>query len=131
MHDKAPKPVIWIIDIQHWPRALLRAELIERGFEAVGYINLPHALAAFYHPLIEKPDIIVLEICDLVLKRHELEALIRIGVPVIAMGGAVELSQKLIHEFTWAVLIQRPFTIGTVADIVEELIHEQLQRKIK
>jgi hypothetical protein len=129
MPDETSKPVIWIIDIQHWPRALLRAELIERGFEAVGYINPLHALAAYYHPLIEKPDMIVLELCDLILKRQELEALTLIGVPIIAIGGAVELNQKLIHEFTWAVLIQRPFTVGTVADTVEELIREQFQKK--
>src|SRR5215471_17474158 len=32
-----PDPtVVWIIDAEQWPRALLRAELIERGFDAVG-----------------------------------------------------------------------------------------------
>ena len=33
-------PVIWIIDAEQWPRALLRAELIERGYDAVGYVTV-------------------------------------------------------------------------------------------
>jgi hypothetical protein len=34
-------PVVWIIDPDQWPRAMLRAELIERGVDAVG---LPETL---------------------------------------------------------------------------------------
>lgn len=116
------KTVIWIIDSQHWPRANLRAELIERGFEAVGYINPAHALAAFRYPLIKEPHLIVLELCDLILERHELEALVRIGVPIILLGGVTELNQKLISDFQWTATIQRPFTIGTVADAVEKFM---------
>ena len=33
-------PVIWIIDAEQWPRAMPRAELLERGFDAIGYITV-------------------------------------------------------------------------------------------
>lgn len=93
------KPVVWIMDSQHRPRANLRAELIERGFEAVGYINPARALAALRYPLIKKPHLIVLELCDPIIERHELEALVRIGVPIILLGGVMESNQKLISDF--------------------------------
>jgi hypothetical protein len=34
------RPVVWIIDAEQWPRALLRAELIEAGYEAIGFVRL-------------------------------------------------------------------------------------------
>ena len=122
MIEETTKPVVWIINSQHWPRAFLRAELIERGFEAIGYIALSHALAALFHPDIVKPDIVVLELREQVLKRDELEALTRKGIPTIVLGGAMELNEKLVNEFEWAASICRPFTIGAVADVIEELI---------
>ncbi|MGQ3684560.1 MAG: hypothetical protein ACUBOA_06045 [Candidatus Loosdrechtia sp.] len=120
--EQQAKLLLWIIDSQHWPRALFRAELIERGFEATGYLDIAHALWAFRQPYLEKPDMIILELCGLDLKRNELEDLIMIGVPVILLGGAVELNEKLVREFKWAAVMQRPFTIGNVADIAEQLL---------
>ena len=35
---------IWIIDAEQWPRAMLRAEMIDRGFDAVGYIAVRDAI---------------------------------------------------------------------------------------
>src|SRR5689334_9573424 len=40
-------PVVWIVDAEHWPRAYLRAELIERGYDAVGFVGVREALARF------------------------------------------------------------------------------------
>jgi AmiR/NasT family two-component response regulator len=116
------KPVIWIIDNQQWPRAYLRAELIERGFEAVGFIELAHALAALHHPYYTKPCLIVLELRGLSHKHDELHALAQIAIPIIALGGAVELNAEWAKQFEWAAVLQRPFTIGNVADLVEELV---------
>ncbi|MCF6157322.1 MAG: hypothetical protein E3K32_01845 [wastewater metagenome] len=128
MKNEQKKPVIWIINNQHWPRALLRAELIERGFDAVGYINIAHALWAYRHPLIEKPNMIVLELRDLTLKRNELELLFQIGVPIIALGGTAEFNERLIGEFTWTAMMRRPFTIGAIADVVEECMQGRIRK---
>jgi len=37
-------PVVWIVDVEQWPRAMLRAELIERGFDAAGYVTVRDAI---------------------------------------------------------------------------------------
>ena len=116
------KPVIWIIDSQQWPRAYLRAELIERGFEAIGFMELTHALMAFHHPYYAKPCLIVLELRGLSHKHDELDALAQIAIPIIALGGAVELNAEWVKQFEWAAVLQHPFTIGNVADAVEGLI---------
>ena len=116
------EPIVWIINSQHWPRALLRAELIGRGYETVGYVEIAHALAAFNNPYVTKPHMIVLELCEQTIKRKDVEELVHTGVPVIILGGIVELSEKLIGEFRWVAVIRHPCTIGEVADVVQELI---------
>lgn len=123
------KPVIWIIDSQQWPRANLRAELIERDFEAVGFSEFAHALAALYDSHSVKPRIIVLELVGLPVKKDELDVLTRTGIPVILLGGATELNGPLIRESKWAAVLQRPFTIGKVADLAEELIGRSQRKK--
>ena len=37
------KPVVWIIDWEQWPRANLRALLLDRGFDAIGFRELEEA----------------------------------------------------------------------------------------
>jgi len=118
----ATKPVIWIIDRQQWPRAYLRAELIERDIEAIGFIELSEVIAALNDPNYLKPRLIILELYDLSFTRDELDALARAGIPMIALGGAVELNEELVRNFKWATVIRRPFTIGNVADVIEEIL---------
>ena len=115
------EPVVWIIGRRQWPRALLRTELIERGFEAVGYMELSHALAALRHPNVLKPSLIVLELFGLSFGRDELEALVRFEVPTVLLGGAMQLSRPFIGELEWAAVMKRPFTVGDVADLVERI----------
>ena len=122
MDKTATKPVIWIIDRQQWPRAYLRAELIERDIEAIGFIELSEVIAALNDPNYLKPRLIILELYDLSFTRDELDALARAGIPMIALGGAVELNEELVRNFKWATVIRRPFTIGNVADVIEEIL---------
>ena len=115
-------PVVWIVSTQHWPRALLRAELIERGFDAAGHASLAHALAALRHPYVPRPRLIVLELRGLAAGPDQLEALARSDVPVLLLGGAIELAAGWVAGLEWAAVIRRPFSIGAVADRVEELL---------
>ncbi len=114
------KPVIWIIDSQQWPRAYLRAELIERGFEVIGFVELGEALAALYDREYVTPRLIVLELQGQSISETDLETLARCGIPAVALGGAAELSDERVRSFKWAAVMQRPFTIGKVANVVEE-----------
>jgi len=118
------EPVVWIIDSQHWPRAYLRAELIERGFDAVGFIDPQQALAALNYPWYPRPRLIVLELFELEAKRSEIAAVARLGIPTIVLGGAVQMNEQWIMGFEWADVVRRPFTVGEVADRAEKLIKD-------
>jgi hypothetical protein len=122
MSELKARPVVWIIDRQQWPRAYLRAELIERGLDAVSYMEIVHALRSLQHPTTAKPRVIVIELREQSLEQKTLEELRRTGLPVIVLGGTSELNEKMIKKFEWATVMRRPFTIGDVADRVEKLL---------
>lgn len=116
------QPIIWIISGEQWPRVYLRAELIERGFDAIGFIELSKAIAALNDPDYPKPQLIILELHDLSFTQDEWDTLACTSIPMIALGGAVELNQEWVRSYQWMAVIQRPFTIGKVADVAEGLL---------
>ena len=116
------KPVVWIIDSQQWPRANLRALLIDRGFDAIAFVDLEHALAVLDQPDYSKPHIVVIEIQGLSPTKEELNSLIRLCIPMVALAGAVEMNQEWTKQVKWTALIQRPMTLGQVADSIEKLM---------
>jgi DNA-binding response OmpR family regulator len=124
----ATKPIIWIIDREQWPRAYLRAELIERGFDAIGFIELSQAIAAINDPDYLKPQLIILELHDLFFTQDALDTLACAGIPMIALSGALELNQEWVRGIEWAAVIQRPFTIGQVADVVKNFLEGKREK---
>ena len=109
------QPVVWVISALQWPRACLRAELIERGFDAVGFAGLGAALASLE---VTWPAAIALDLVDLPLSEDELSALAQAGIPVVLLGGAQETAPEGRRHGAWASILQRPFTIGQAADAV-------------
>ena len=106
---KRDSKVIWIIDGEHWPRALLRAELIERGFDAVGFETVRDAIDQLpWRP----PDAIVIELRG----QPHAERLLEIGVPVVVTGGIPEINELPALPFT--AVIPRPVSLGEIADRV-------------
>ena len=103
--------VVWTIDPDQWPRAMLRAELIERGVDAAGYLRPSDALARLGARF---PDLIVVDVRD--MTREEIADLFKVGVPVIGIAGTPEPSW--IGDFNWAALLRRPVSIGEIADAV-------------
>jgi hypothetical protein len=116
------QPLVWIIDSEHWPRACLRAELIERGLDAVGYLDLEEPLALLLSPSSTKPQAIVLELRGQDAAADSLVRLAGIGIPVLALGGALEFSNISIGNLPWAAILRRPVTLGQVADQVQRLL---------
>ena len=102
---------IWIIDSEQWPRALLRAELIERGFDAVGFVTVDDATKAIGTRF---PELIVVELRG--ISREEVAELFEIGVPVIGIAGIPE--PVLLAEFKWGALLRRPISIDEIAETV-------------
>jgi len=109
--EETTSSVIWIIDAEQWPRAMLRAELIERGYDAVGYATARDAIESY---LDRKPDAIFVELrgqpMDLVAR------LLHAGVPVLVAGGAVELHD--LPDGKWAAVMRRPVSLGEIANAI-------------
>jgi hypothetical protein len=61
-HPRKKEPLLWIVDSEQWPRAYLRAELIERGYDPYGFIALTDALEALSRMASPKPDALILEL---------------------------------------------------------------------
>ncbi len=117
------EPLIWIIDNNHRERVILRAVLMERGWEVEGFASIFRAVVLFLREIVEKPDAIVLEIKNLEYQSQELDELARIGAPVILLTGVYE-GGKPADEHKWAAVLRRPFTIGQVVGTVERLARQ-------
>jgi hypothetical protein len=119
--DVSGKPMVWVIDAEHWPRACMRAELMERGFDVIGFEGMSQALSALHYGLYGRPFVMVIDLHHLTIQSNERDALARMAMPKIFLGGGVELNQTWVKEADWAEVLSRPFTIGQVADVVEGL----------
>ena len=73
-------------------------------------------------PGVRRPDIILVELRDLAATDGEPVTLARGGIPVMALGGSLELNAEWVRDFKWAGIVQRPCTIGQVADRIERLL---------
>jgi hypothetical protein len=113
-------PVVWIVGAEQWPRALLRAELLERGYEAIGFVALPHAVAALAlgPPACPRPRAVVVDLGGQTVTAAALGRLAASGAVLIAVGGAVELAAPAVAAFPWAATLRRPATLGDIAQAV-------------
>jgi len=121
-HAGKTEPVVWVIDSEQWPRACLRAELIERGYNAYGFIRIADAFESLSSGRSPKPEAIVLELRGQTLTNTLTESLQELESPIILLGGALELNDPLIQEHMWNTVLKRPFSLGTVADRIETLV---------
>ena len=115
------KPLIWVIDNNHWERANIRALLIERGFEVEGFVSIFRSIVMLHRGIVEKPAAIVLEIKNLPYQSAELDELARTGAPMILLTGLYE-DKESVGRQNWAAVLRRPFDIGQVAATVEGLL---------
>jgi len=115
------KGVVWIIERQHWPRAYLMAELMERGFGARGFALLSEAAALLRTGTASRPDAIVLELSGQYVEPRLLDAILESGIPVILLKRRLDPQEKMNKPYGFAAEMARPFTIGAVADKVEEI----------
>lgn len=119
--ENSQKPLIWLIDYNHWERANIGALLIERGFKVEGFVSISHAVMMFHREIVEKPTAVVLEIKGLPYRSTELTELMGIGAPVILLTGVYEDSE-VVDKHKWGAVLRRPFSIGQLAEVVERLL---------
>ena len=107
--------VVWIIDGEQWPRAMLRAELIERGFDAVGFLTVRDAIDSLPE---RHPHAIVVDLRGQPLPL--VERLLALEVPVAIVAGLPEIHD--LPERGWAAVLRRPVSLGEIADRVAALV---------
>lgn len=121
MSPEIARPTVWLIGADHWPRALLRAELIERGYEAIGFATLDEAIVRLARERPRRPGLVLVDLAGQELTRG---AVARLsgggGVPVIGLAGAVEAVGAPQLGFT--TLLRRPLSLGQIADAVERAL---------
>src|SRR5262245_42482843 len=122
-HPRKKEPVLWVVDNEQWPRACLRAELIERGYDPYGFITIGDALDSLsWQPRPPKPELIVLELRGQDLTANLIEAVRALRIPTILLGGAADLNEPLVQAQQWQVVLKRPVSLGKVADVVENIM---------
>lgn len=107
---------------EHWPRALLRAELIERGYDVVGAPDLAAALLC--RPgerdrgpvrliLIDQDALVEpqLRIFDLLVSRHPQARLVLLA-----------RSQLETPPGNWHAIVRKPALIGQIASAIEQAL---------
>jgi DNA-binding NtrC family response regulator len=127
-HPRQQEPVLWVIDSEQWPRACLRAELIERGYNPYGFISITDALDWLARGRAPKPKAIVLELRGQNLAAQTLEDVSRLQVPTILLGGNTELTDPVVSGRHWDFVLKRPVSLGRIADLVQKLAPVRLKR---
>src|ERR1043166_8295997 len=108
-HPRPQELILWIVDSEQWPRACLRAELIERGYDPYGFVTIADALESLYGGMSPKPEALVLELRGQSLTAPTLEAIRNLKIPMILLGGDSELNDPLIKQYQGETLLKRPF----------------------
>lgn len=116
------EPILWVVDREQWPRACLRAELIERGYDPYGFILLDDALDYFSTGRSPKPKALILELWGQKLTSLSLQILQDLAIQTIVLGGSADLNDPLVQNRKWDVVLRRPFSLGEVADVIERLV---------
>ena len=117
-----PESTLWIVDTEQWPRACLRAELIERGYDAYGFVTMGDALESLFKGTSPKPEAIVLELRGQDLTPATMDKIRSLGIPVILLGGNSDLNDPIVIQHQWDTILRRPFSLGMVADVVQNTV---------
>ena len=115
---------IWIVNAAHWPRAFLRAELIERGYDATGFVTLEDAVHRLRLTRVRerRPALLVLDRHEQAMDESASALLHQAGVPVLAVADLAHPSGDRIGPIVE--VLHRPLTIGNIADAVERIARQ-------
>jgi len=120
MGEDPTGPPIWIVNADHWPRASRRAELIERGYDAIGFETLTEALATLLLPRARRPALLVLDLHGQVVTDASRALLLRERIPVLAVVDAAAPDDA--PPGLPAGTLHRPLTIGAIAAAAAEAV---------
>jgi len=105
-------------------------ELIERGFEAIGFVTLRDALVRLVVAPAGggRPTLAVVDLQEQATADRGLSTLLGAGFPVIAIGGAAAWADQGLRARPWALFLRRPVTIGAIADAAQRLLTARTTR---
>jgi hypothetical protein len=117
-----PSPRVLLVMPEHWPRALLRAELIERGYDVVGAPDLATALLSRPVEKERGPVRVILidqdalvepqsNLLDLLVSRHRKPRLVLLA-----------RTQLKTPPGAWDKIVPKPALIGQIATAVAETL---------
>ena len=109
------------MDADQWPRAYLRAELIERGYDAIGFTTMDAMLARLGRRAVDPPRVVVISVEGQGLTPPRLAALARHPAKLVLTGGATALAAPEVRAAAADRVLPRPVTLGELADAVERL----------
>lgn len=115
-----PPPRVLVVSTEQWPRALLRAELRDAGYDAIGATTLSRALR---HPSgdVERGPVRLIVVdagaaaADLAALEHTRRCYPGIRLVLIGRAGVAPSGP-------WAATLQRPVTIGDIVATVRRLV---------
>jgi hypothetical protein len=98
----------------------LRAELIERGYDATGFVTLEDAVRRLVRAPARRPALLVLDRHDQTVDERTAALLARRRVPVLVVADIAHAGGQAIGDVV--ATLRRPVTIGEVADAVARVI---------
>jgi hypothetical protein len=110
---------VWLIDPDHWPRALLRAELIERGLDAIGFLSIDEAILRLAVEKQRRPRLVLVNLTGQEVTAAAVALLSSAGAPVVGVAGAVDTAGE---RLALTEVLRRPLSLGEIADAVERLL---------
>jgi hypothetical protein len=116
--EKEPDgPVVWLVDPDHWPRALLRAELIERGYDAIGFAGLDEAIVRLATERRRRPRLVLINLSGQPVTPGAVSLLSAGSVPVLGVAGATDG-----RGLALSAVLHRPVSLGEIADAIERTL---------
>jgi hypothetical protein len=112
--------IVWIVNADHWTRAYLRAELIERGHDAIGFVAVKDAIFRLIVSPLQRPALLVIDLHEQPIDDKQRNALIHQRVPVLAIVDATYATIAPPGLFVDS--LRRPLTIGAIADAIDRRI---------
>lgn len=103
-----------------WPRAYLRAELIERGYDAVGFVTMKDALIRLMLARSRRPALMVVDLHGQDLNEKVRAMLFREGVAMLAIADAGSGEDERLGPVV--ATLRRPLTIGAIANAIDRLM---------
>jgi hypothetical protein len=114
------EPSVWIVSTDQWPRAYLRAELIERGYDAVGFVTMKDALIRLMLARSRRPALMVVDLHGQDLNEKMRAMLFREGVAMLAIADVGSGEDERLGPIV--ATLRRPLTIGAIADTIDRLM---------